>query len=342
MADEIDEIDETDEERDSLHILPLTMVPLNVASLQKARLIKNSRMEGMIELYSGEGIGSGQILPADLDKTFDFSGDKKADLDMVTSLSRLQSYDVYSLRIDLRKLGINVEEHEHLRLSPSMAAMLSDYMHVFTKPLIGLVFGDAAKDAGSYQDMLKLFMSPDQGDTIKNLQNLAEMLNIEIDDIPTFLQDYGDVYLSLAYYRHCNDDNIKKIAKFSDWLHELQRDPVARANGEFMRVSKAVEGVVKNTAAEVQHTLEMFEDRTSNMWENPTAEKFSTVKQLIADCQCQIGGALCGISVKLGAWDQNFGSKRPGSIHKQIEFIMSDMHHGLDQIPHIDHSDAPS
>lgn len=337
-----DEAGQLDEERDSLHILPLATVPLQIPSLQKARIVKNARLEGMIELFSGQGIGSGQIHPNELDKAFDFSGKNRSDLSVVRSLSRLPSYDVYSLRIELRNLGINVEEHAHLRLSASMTAMLSDYMHVFTKPLIGAVYGDSAKNVGSYQDMLKLFMSPDQDVAKRNLHGLAMLLSIRIMEIPTFLQDYGDVYLSLAYYQHCIDDNIEKTTEFFDWLHELQRDPTVRANGEFIRVSKVVEEVIRNTADEVQHTLEMFENRTSDMWENPTAEKFRAMKQLIAEYQSQIGGALCAISVKLDAWARKFRFKGPGGIQRRVEFVMNEMRYGLEQIKRIGYSDAPS
>lgn len=337
-----DESGQLDKERDSLHILPLTTVPLKIPSLQDARLIKNSRLEGMIELYSGQGIGSGQIHPDELDKAFDFSGDKKGDLSVVRSLSKLPSFDVYSLRIELRKLGINVEEHEHLRLSASTTTMLSDYMHVFTKPLIGAVYGDAVKTTGSYQDMLKLFMSPDQGVAKKNLHSLAMLLNVRIIDIPSFLQDYGDVYLSLAYYQHCVDDNVETTAEFFNWLHELQRDPAVRANGEFNKVSKVVEGVIKNTTGEVRHTLEMFENRTSDMWDKPTAEKFRAMTQLIGEYQCQIGGALCAITVKLDAWARQFRFKGAGGVQRRVEFIMNEMRYGLEQIQRINYSDAPS
>lgn len=338
----IDRTDEIGEERDSLHILPLMTVPLHISSLQKARLLKNTRLEGMVELFSGEGVGSGQIHPGELSKVFDFSAEKKGDLKIITALSKLPSYDVFSLRVEMRKLGINVEEHEHLRLSETMTAMLSDYMHVFTKPLISMIYGDAARNVGSYKDMLLLFMSPNQDDARKNLQNLATMLNIRITDIPMFLQDYADVYLSLAYYRHCNDDNIEKMTEFLEWLHKLQQDPIAYANRGFIRASHVVEKVVKSTADEVQYTLEMFESRTSDMWEDPTADKFQTIKKLISEYQSQIGGALCVVSVKLDAWAEQFSVNTPRGVHKQMEFIMSDMHHGLDQIQRISYSDAPS
>ena len=158
------------------------VLPLSIPSLQKARIVKNPRLEGMVELYSGQDIGSGQIHPNELGKVFDFSGEKKRDLAIVKTLSKLSSYDVYSLRIELRKLGINVEDHENLRLSSSMTSQLSDYTHVFLKPLIDAIYGDAAKNVGSYQEMVKLFMAPEQDVARNNLVELAKSLEIPITD----------------------------------------------------------------------------------------------------------------------------------------------------------------
>jgi hypothetical protein len=336
------ETDQLNVDRDSLHILPLATVPLHIPSLQKARLIKNARLEGMVELYSGKDIGSGQIHASALDKSFDFSGEKANDLSVVRSLCKLPSFDVYSMRLGLRKLGIDVDEHEHLRLSEPMKAKLSDYMPVFTRPLITVVYGDsAATSAGSYQDMLKLVIAPDQGVAMKNLNNLAKMLEIPILEIPSFLQDYADVYLSLAYYQFCVDNYLETMTEFFEWLHELRQDPGARTNGNFVTASKNVEHIVMSTTTEVQHVLGMFENRTANMWDKPSAKKFRAMKRLIIETQSQIGGALCAVTVKLDAWAQKFRSKGPGGIQQRIEFIMSEMRYGLDQIQPIRYSDEP-
>lgn len=326
------ELNHAVEERDCLHILPLTAVPLHIASLKRARLLKNSRLESVVELFSGQEVGSGQIYPDELDKVFDFTGETEGDLEIITSLGKLSSYDVFSLRVEMRKLGINVEDHEQLRLSEEMTNSLSDYMATFTQPLIKAVYGDAVQNVRSYAEMLGLFMSPDQGAARKNLRNLAAMLDIHITDIPLFLQDYGDVYLSLAYYRHCNEKNIDNMTEFFDWIHEIQSDPVARANKEFIRVSELVEEVVRRTARDIHQTLEVFEARTSDMWDDPTAEKFQDIRKLITEYQSRIGGALCVVSVKLDAWARNFQARRPAAVQRRVGFVISEMSHGLDKI----------
>jgi hypothetical protein len=101
-------------DNDCLHVLPLSMIPLQVKALQKTCLIKNTRLEGVVELYREGNIGSGQIATDGLEKTFDFSGDRAKDLAVVQKLSVLPSYDVYSLRVSLRKLKIQLENVDTL------------------------------------------------------------------------------------------------------------------------------------------------------------------------------------------------------------------------------------
>ena len=94
------------EDRDAIHVLPLSIIPLKTRTLREARLVKNSKLQGTVELFSEGNAGSGQLLPDQLVEFFDFDDDRLQDLDLVNALSALPSYDVYSLRIELRDLGI--------------------------------------------------------------------------------------------------------------------------------------------------------------------------------------------------------------------------------------------
>ena len=53
---EIDDID-----RDSLNILPLAIVPLSTRGLQKSRMIKNARLNTVIEIFADDSSGSLQL-----------------------------------------------------------------------------------------------------------------------------------------------------------------------------------------------------------------------------------------------------------------------------------------
>ena len=52
-----------DEAIDSLHTLPLEIMPVKTPGLKKALLIKNARLESVIELFNDSSAGSGQAWP---------------------------------------------------------------------------------------------------------------------------------------------------------------------------------------------------------------------------------------------------------------------------------------
>ena len=59
-----------DFDRDSLHTLPLSMIPLETSGLKRALMIKNARYEGVVELFKAEGSGSGQVEVGQLANVF--------------------------------------------------------------------------------------------------------------------------------------------------------------------------------------------------------------------------------------------------------------------------------
>ncbi len=319
-------------EQDSLHILPLSTIPLRTGTLRRSRLVKNSELQGMVEIFNDGSAGSGQIPPQNLASVFDMSGDRKADLDIVGALGGLPSYDVYSLRISLRKLGIEVDGQESLQLSPEKAKELADYMRVFTGPLMMAVYGNERSNDATFGDIVKLFSSPDVEAARRNLRDLAKTLNLNIAQIPMFLQDYSDVYLSLAYYQHCLDLISPSLIAFLKSIAELKKDPTLRSNAAFMDSCKKIETHLKRLYLEVRDVLEMFRSQTKDMWQGLSEERFRAVERIIHDYQLAIGGALCAVTVKINAWDREFPTPSAGGPSKRADFIVRTMHKGLDRI----------
>ncbi len=119
----------SDTDRDSLHILPLSILPLETSALNRARLIKNVRLKSVIELFKNKETGSGQIDIEDLPHQFNWNmSEPPADMVMLRKVAMLPSYDVYSLRISLREMEIPINDHEALRLSDAMNKELTSYM----------------------------------------------------------------------------------------------------------------------------------------------------------------------------------------------------------------------
>ncbi len=88
-------------------------------------------------------------------------------------------YDVYSLRIALRQIGVQVEDQEALKLSPEMNKELASYMTDFTRPLILQIYGkDDDVKIETFEDVVGLFPRSDIRRALEKLKIMAEKLGI--------------------------------------------------------------------------------------------------------------------------------------------------------------------
>lgn len=326
-------------DNDSLHVLPLSMIPLQVKALQKTSLIKNSRLEGVIELYREGNIGSGQVATDGLEKTFDFSGDRAKDLAVVRELSVLPSYDVYSLRVSLRRLKIQIDSIDTLKLSDEMAIVLMDHMSVFTRPLIAKIYGDDDVGGGSFSDVLKLFTDPNADQARQKLRDLANSLEIELIQIPKFLEDYADIFLSLSFYKKCHDDTAEDLGEFLDDLESLAHSPQMNGHAAAAQTLDKIGCHIRDLYAEVANVLELFQVRTEDMWEEISAERYRKMSAMIVEHQENIGAILCAIIVKLDAWKQRKSTSAGISVSEKTGFITRDIGFGLERLAGLEFRD---
>ena len=205
---------------DSLHTLPLSIIPLQTPGLKKEFMIKNARLESVVELFRDGGSGSGQVEPKELHGYFqDVGGALSHDLVILERVSSLESFDVYSLRLELRKLGIGFEDSSALRISEANLAEQTEYMRAFTQPLLKRVYGsDHSDEIEDVDQIIKMLASPSRNNAREKLQILAKELNIELTEVPKFLERYGEIFLSLSYFRSCLDKIMQQLPPFISWM----------------------------------------------------------------------------------------------------------------------------
>ena len=241
----------------------------------------------------------------------------------------MNSFDVYSLRIQLRLLGINVDDIESLRLSEKKRAELTKYMVGFTRPLIHQIYGDGESSISDVSELIALFDNPNREEALKNLKLITENLRIGIGELPRFLEDYGDTFLSLAYFRDSLEALEPQLESFFSATANIRENHQLRQNGSLIRTMDEMERDFASIKATLEGHFVAFDQQTSAMWSNMTAESFHKLKLTVESSHTTVGGILCGLSVKLGAWDDRFGGREAGLI-SQAEFIMSDMRQGMD------------
>jgi hypothetical protein len=323
-----------DTDMDSLFILPLSILPLKTPALGRARMIKNQRLEGVVEFFSDLETGSGQVQVGQVPTAMGWDLDKEIPDDLLTlrRLAPLPSYDVFSLRILLRQAGIPVRESAALRLSDEKNVELAGYMKTFTGPLIAQVYGTEGMDIRDFDDIVTLFRDPDVKAARQKLRIMAEKLEIDVMDIPLFLEDYGDIFLSLSYYRQCLDRLTPHLENFVGSLDILRKNWQVRNDYTLMRTCESIERTLNDLSANIAARFENFDRQTREMWANISADRFRQVKEMIQGYHTSIGGILCALTVKMNAWALHFPRASGGGPMRRGEFIMSEMRQGISEM----------
>ena len=340
VSDRTDEESICDEDRDSLHTLPISILPIQTRVFRRARLVKNAKLESVIEFFSAPGCGRGQLDIRDIEKFMSLEKviGTHPDVELLNVVSELPSFDVYSLRIQLRAHNINLADESTLTLSASRMRALNTYMAAFTRPLIASVFGRDTTGE-QFSNIVGLFRASNP-ETVRNrLDTMAQRLGISRDAIPQFLEDYGDIFMSLSYYRHCLDQLLPDISSFLDDLAAIRTNDQLARDRLLIGNVLAIESSINASMANITGKLESFQRSTDDMWRDISAERFQKIKSLISQYHTTIGGALCALTVKMGAWTREFPGKSGGS-GRRAAFLMSDIRQGIERLQ-VGTNDAP-
>src|SRR3954463_4180515 len=246
----------SDEDRDSLHTLAIRILPIKTSIFRRARLVKNSRLESAIELFGGAGTGRGQGDVREVAKFLNLKeGAQHPDVKLLLAVGELPSFDVYSLRIELRELGITLPDASALTLSAAKVESLSTYMASFTRPLVAEIFGrDTAGER--FHDIVGLFRADNAQAVRSRLDKMASRLGIPIEAIPKFLEDYGDIFMSLSYYRHCLDELLPQVQNFMDGIAMVRASHQLAQDRSLMAVIDMIEEMINGKLANITGKIE--------------------------------------------------------------------------------------
>jgi hypothetical protein len=319
------------DDRDTLHTVSLAYMPIEHPVLKRSRIIKNSKLDSVIELFKERETGSGQIEVSKVPQQFNMPMGHP-DMRILYVLADMPSYDVYSLRVALRQAGVEVNSQEALKLSPAKVLELSVFMKDFTRPLMMQVYGDEGQTMETFEDVIHLFRDPDIQKARQKLLMLAGKLGIEITAIPRFLEDYADIFLSISYYRQHLQRVTPYVHDFFGAINDLRKNLQTRSNPTFIAAAADMEKIFSDVLISVTRRLESFDKRTKDMWDNLSAEQFRKIEATIKTFHQMMGGILCALTVKMDAWVELFPSRNVGGPGRRSEFIMSDMRAGLQRI----------
>jgi hypothetical protein len=331
------------EARDAIHMMPLGILPVKTEGLRRAVMVKNARFESMIELFREKMTGRGQVQVPDVPRLFTGQMQHmRGDIELLSMVAGIKSFDVYSLRLELRRLEIPVENEKYLSLSAKKRQQLSGYMNEFTRPLVAQVFGGSSAQSHSIGDVSQIYgmlTSPNRADALKNLEMMSRSLEVPLTEIPSFLENYGDIFLSLAFYRQCHDTLVPDVEKMISWMREVRDSYQVRVDRGAQRVIDKIESDLREIVTSMTGRFENFDNLTRTFWSNINAVSFQEVKELILAHHVSIGGVLCGMLVKLDTWRERFGGySGGGGPQRRLEFIRGELLPGLGDIKSVESS----
>ncbi len=321
-------------ENDALHILPLRLIRLRTRALKRARIVKNARLEGMIELFADDRAGSGQVRANELPKFIDMRGPERTDLVIVKRLCDLPSYDVYSLRTSLKELGIKAENPDDLRVSEEHAKRLSRYIRRYTRPMLESIYGEAQAALLEVETVADLFANSQAQQARENLVWLSERLQIELRNVPLFISEYGDISSALAFYEYSLRRISPSLDSFLLALAELRESRLG-SDDELVKTCQSLETRLAKMRTDMSAMFSRFENDTRHMWKDISATAFNDMKRRVRACYKSLGGGLCAMTVKMNAWKDSFPSPKSGSLSARAEFVRREMRPGLDALPRL-------
>lgn len=186
--------------------------------------------------------------------------------------------------------------------------------------------------------MVKLFRDPDVKKALEKIRVMSAKLNIKPEEIPLFMEDYGDIFLSLSYFRKCLDSIEPIITEFLEAMDEMRDNYQFKTDQNLRQTMDMMESTINELMAAITGRFENFERGTKHMWDNISAERFRKVEQLIKGYHTTIGGVLCSLSVRMDAWANLFPTPSIGGPGRRAEFMMSEMRQGMGNIQKIEDS----
>jgi len=259
----------------------------------------------------------------------DFMETSPRDQAIISSLAGLQSFDVYSLRGNLKKLGVEVKDADALDLSEDMKEGLSIYSLEFTRPLVEKIFGQDRKDIKTTQGLHAILRDPDMARVKENLKVIAEKTGLQLSDIPKFIEEYSEVFLSVSYYRYSFESVGPDIDRFLFWMCEVRSRREVMSSPKTLDQCKEVEEILRFLGNSIRERLLQFQTSFEMFWADINKESFGEMRKQIEKNHSSMGSVLCGLVVKMNLWKKAFPDNAVGGPSTRAKFVITEMEPGL-------------
>ncbi len=288
-------------------------------------MIKNMRLDTVIELFAANHTGSGQTTVKNIANDFEIP--PGPDLLLLRLLETLPSFDQYSLRIRLR--GSAFATPDAFCRQDWQVDLLDRTLSDFVAPLAARVIPQDDPPQ-SYSGMLRRLREDEAVQA--PLCALAQGFDADSDAVIGFLEDYADTVLSLSFYRQCLNQIMPPIEDMLLSIRDLRAACAMRDDTLQLATLNMVEATINEMLAEVTGRIESFERSTRDIWASMTAKRFAEFPGKCRTYQAGIAAIICVLAVKMSRWVQVFPKPGNGSPARRSGLIMSEMRQGMEHI----------
>ena len=163
---------------------------------------------------------------------------------------------------------------------------------------------------------------------------MAGRLNIELRELPLFLEDYGDIYMSVSYFRHCLDRLDPYLTACHQSIAEIGSHFQLKQNLRLMQNCRAIEEVITAACRQLYGRMGLYDKQVGEIWQDITPEKFRKIRESIKRDHIAFGTVLCGLTVKMNSFARAFPQASVGGPMKRADFMVTELMQGLGTIRH--------
>jgi len=309
----------------ALYRLALSPFLFEQQVLRKMRIIKNMKLETVVEVFFSNHTGSGQLSIKGAASSLGLEG--SADYQLLRFLADQPSFDSYSLRIQLRNSGFS--QPPELKRPVAQDRTADRLLTTFLQPLTRALF-EAGDTEPCFSTVLQRLCTG--GEPTQRISQFTAGLGCDTQAIVHFLEDYADTVLSLAYYRECLEEMTPAIDDVIESVRDLRSSYQARHDKLLRSTLDMVEASTNEMIASVTGRIESFEHSTSGFWSGVTAGTFSGMPGQFRSYQGAISAIICALAVKMGRWMDQFPTPGLGNPARRIGLVMSEMRQGMEHI----------
>ncbi len=318
-------------DQDAIHSLHATVLPIKSSHLKNAKLIKNVHLNTVVELESTE-TGAIESVPFD-EISAHLHTDEEADSDIavLSEFSILPSFDCYTLGSDLARLNVTILKNLNFQLSNAKIRELSSFMGRVTVPLVKFLYGDESGKVKHSQSLAELVKDSDDEKVRNKLEGLASGLRVSLSKLPTYIEKFGEFYLSLAFFEGLFIENRPKLEQMLMWIDDAAEHPHTRNNPESQKAFSIAKGRVQYLKENLEQRFKYLNSITQVKWDRPNFTEFEEMQKAIGSQHIYLASGLCAVAVKVSEWERQFPNA--GGVAEQcLEFVLVDLIPGLDNL----------